>query len=76
MALLDGPARYVDPCSLLNDYRAGAFGFILPHYSRKGDDAKTIDINDLMTVAQVAKRSPLSEPAIRNRVNIGQLKAP
>jgi hypothetical protein len=35
----------------------------------------TTDVSKLLTVAEVPKRSPLSEPAIRSRITDGRLTA-
>lgn len=33
----------------------------------------TVDVNDLLSVAEAAKRSPYSEPALRNRITRGEI---
>jgi len=33
----------------------------------------TVDLSELLTVAQAAKRTPLSEPAIRSRIDRGEI---
>jgi len=33
----------------------------------------TTDLNKLLTVAVCAKRTPLSEPAIRSRIDLGEI---
>ena len=33
----------------------------------------TIDLSELLTVAQAAKRTPLSEPAIRSSIDRGEI---
>jgi excisionase family DNA binding protein len=35
----------------------------------------TIDTSQLLTIAQAAKRTPYSEPAIRSRIDRGELQA-
>ncbi len=34
-----------------------------------------VDLNKLLSVSQASKRTPLSEPQIRARINTGQLPA-
>jgi len=33
----------------------------------------TVDLSELLTVAQAARRTPFSEPAIRNRIARGEI---